>query len=113
VRVISLHARVTGHVCANSVLLTFIPYGVGAAVSRRARWAWAGGAKTYCVLAALGFVTAVIGERIGLALREWSYNERMPIIPGIEVGVLPALQLTPLIPLAFAAANAVRRRERH
>lgn len=92
------------------VLLAFIPYVVGAALSRNARWAWAGGMKTYCTLAALGFVTAVIGERIGLASRQWSYNERMPIIPGIEVGVLPALQLTLLIPLAFAAGNAARRR---
>ena len=102
-------ARCTGASFAD-VFLTLLCYGVGAAASRDVHWAWPGGAKIYCALAVLGFATAVIGERIGLASREWSYNERMPIIPGIEVGVLPALQLTLLIPLAFAAGNAVRCR---
>lgn len=90
------------------VVLTWIPFALGAVVSRSLRWTWAGGAKTYCALAALGFATAVIGEHVALRSGEWSYNERMPIIPGIEVGAWPVLQLTLLVPLSFGLANAVR-----
>lgn len=90
------------------VLLTLIPYTVAAIMSRNARWAWAGGAKTYLVLAALGFATAMIGEHIGLGAGEWSYNERMPIVPVFDVGAWPALQLTLLVPLSFLVANRAR-----
>ena len=92
------------------VILTFIPYFVGAAIVRNSCWAWSGGVKTYVTLAALGFVTAVIGEYVGLQSGKWSYNEQMPIVPGIEVGAWPVLQLTILVPLAFAAGNFRRRR---
>lgn len=92
------------------VLLTLIAYGIGTVVSRNTRWAWEGGVKTYCVLAAFGFAIAVIGEYVGLRTGEWSYNEEMPIVPGFNVGAWPVLQLTLLIPFAFAVGNAARRR---
>lgn len=95
------------------VLLTWIPFAIGAIVSRNARWAWAGGAKIYFALAAMGFATAIIGEHVALRSGEWSYNERMPIIPGLDVGVWPALQLTLLIPLSFGVANLVRSSRKH
>ena len=71
------------------VILTFTPYFLVAVIARSSRWAWSGGVMTYVALAALGFVTAVIGEYVGLQSGKWSYNDRMPVVPIIEVGAWP------------------------
>ena len=90
--------------------MTLLAYAIGAGLSRNLRWTWVGSPKVYAVLATLGFAMAVIVERVASASGMWSYNEHMPMIPGLEVGLLPILQLTVLFPLSFAFANA---RQRH
>ena len=84
--------------------MTLLAYAVGAGVSRNWRWTWVGSPKVYAALATLGFAMAVIVERVALAFGRWNYNEHMPVIPGLDVGVLPILQLTVLVPLSYAIA---------
>ena len=50
-----------------------------------------------CVAAA----TAVTIERFGLALGSWSYARVMPVIPVLNVGLWPVLQLAMLVPASI------------
>jgi hypothetical protein len=50
-----------------------------------------------------GFVLAVVIEKYALATGRWSYNPLMPIIPGLNVGLTPILQMM-LIPPVVAMA---------
>lgn len=49
-----------------------------------------------------GFLLAAIIEKYALATERWSYGPLMPIIPWLNVGLLPLLQMI-LIPLVIFA----------
>jgi len=55
-------------------------------------------------LAILGAGIALYVEYKALALERWSYLPAMPIIPGLEVGLSPVVQMTLLLPLAVVSA---------
>jgi uncharacterized protein YacL len=40
-----------------------------------------------------GIIIGVFNEWYGLSTARWAYNDLMPIIPGIYVGLTPAIQL--------------------
>lgn len=44
-----------------------------------------------------GFALAVAVEKYALSVGRWAYDPRMPMIPGLNVGLIPALQMM-LIP---------------
>ncbi len=54
----------------------------------------------YSALALLGFLIALMVEYKGLYLGRWEYLSTMPIIPLLEVGLSPILQMTFLLPLS-------------
>jgi hypothetical protein len=58
----------------------------------------------------LGIVLAMAIEWLALDAGRWAYNERMPLIYGLHIGIVPVLQLA-LLPLVVlhVAALAVRR----
>ena len=60
---------------------------------RRSAWPWV-------TMAAAGAVVAVIMERVGLAAGRWAYGEAMPLLPGLDVGLWPVVQMTLIPPLA-------------
>jgi hypothetical protein len=41
----------------------------------------------------IGFVVAVVNEWYGLNTKRWKYKTSMPIIPILNVGITPAIQL--------------------
>lgn len=57
--------------------------------------------RFYLLAAFSGALCAVIFENIAFYLKLWSYRESMPIVPIIEVGFLPFIQLTTLVPLSI------------
>ena len=67
-------------------------------------WAWTGRWPVFAAAAFLGAVCAVVFERLALAAGRWSYTDRMPIVPVLGVGLWPLLQLTLLVPVAWAIA---------
>ncbi|CAN5410713.1 hypothetical protein BH20ACI2_BH20ACI2_05690 [soil metagenome] len=87
-------------------LLTLLAYGFGALVTRNWRWGISGGWKIYLTMALCGAVFAVIIEWIAMVSGHWSYNEGMPIMPFLQIGWLPFLQLTILLPAALRMAFA-------
>jgi hypothetical protein len=51
--------------------------------------------------AGAGMILALIVEKISLDLERWSYFPGMPLIPGIDVGLTPVLQMVLIPPLIF------------
>lgn len=60
-------------------------------------------------IAAVGFVIAVILERVALFSALWQYAESMPRIPLLQVGVWPVLQLMTMPVAAFWIASRYMR----
>lgn len=48
------------------------------------------------VIIVIGFVVAVFNEWYGLNTKRWEYKTSMPIIPALNVGITPAVQLATL-----------------
>ena len=55
--------------------------------------------KQYLAAALSGFCIAVFVEWKAIALHRWSYTDAMPIIPVLNVGLSPLLQMILLVPL--------------
>ena len=59
------------------------------------------GVKIYFSAAVSGAMCAIIFELVALRFGLWAYSGRMVVLPVIEVGLLPFIQLTLLVPLAI------------
>ncbi len=78
-------------------------YWLGVAVFRDPLWVWARGRAGYFVLLASGVALAVAIEVQGVHLTSrWGYQETMPRLLWLEVGLLPMLQMA-LLPVAAVA----------
>lgn len=85
---------------------------VGSLAAGRPRWGMEGGWNVYATAAILGAVAAVAIEWEALGAGRWSYTAEMPLVPGLDVGLWPFLQLTLLVPAALAiAARCINLRE--
>ena len=80
------------------VVITLTIYFLGALAARRLFWASANSWNVYVFLAVVGFVSAACIERQALAVHAWGYNQKMPVVPYLQVGLWPLLQLTTLVP---------------
>lgn len=87
------------------VAITLGLYAIGALAAKRLYWGLRGGWNVYLTCALLGFAYAVLVERQATASGRWSYSWHMPIIPLLEVGLWPVLQLTLLVPFCVWIAN--------
>jgi len=93
------------------VLLTWIIYGVVAAISRR--WRWAGAPWSWGQIAAFiatAFALAVGVELHAQATERWLYRGAMPVLPILDVGVIPVLQLLILTPIVVLLAERITAR---
>ena len=92
------------------VALTLVVYGLGVLTSGCWRWGAEGGWNVYAAAALLGGLLATATEHIFLASGRWSYGERMPVVPGLGVGLWPLVQRVLLVPAALAVASWWARR---
>lgn len=82
-------------------VLTVVGYGLGAKLWRNRAWGINYEWKPYALMSLFGAVSAVIIEIAAINLGLWSYNEAMPSVSFIKVGILPLLQLALLMPAAL------------
>lgn len=68
-------------------------WALGALLYRRGRWFRPLQSGPALFLLASGALIAVVIELHALAAERWSYSEMMPIIPWLEVGLSPFVQL--------------------
>ncbi len=76
--------------------------------SRKSRPAF--NARQYLWLLAASAAVAYTAEKTALALDWWKYNDRMPIIPVLEVGVSPFLQIALTPGIAVWLSNLIYRK---
>jgi len=79
--------------------ISVVLYGIGALAAGRLLWAAKNSWNVYCALALLALCYAALTERYALASHRWSYNHTMPIVPLLNIGLWPLLQLMVLVPL--------------
>jgi hypothetical protein len=82
-------------------LVTLVSYKLTTALIRNRGWKCNGGWKLYALMALFGAIWAIFFEIAAKEFGLWSYNEWMPLVPVIGVGLSPLLQLTLLMPAAL------------
>lgn len=88
------------HCTLGDVILTLVSYWLISAVNRDRRWVLHLNRLNFIGFVMFGILATVISERVNVhILQSWSYNELMPIIPLVNVGLMPFLQWV-VIPLA-------------
>ena len=91
----------------DGVILCII-HGVGWGVFRRADWFARAGASQYGVMLGAGLVIASAMEWVAVhVLHRWAYTDLMPVVPGLDIGVIPVLQMLVLPPLVFMAVAKI------
>jgi hypothetical protein len=86
------------------VLATLLVYSVIALLRRNAAWGLRARWNDCAWASVPGAVIAVAAEKVAAAYGQWSYTDAMPIVPVLDVGLLPLLQLALLIPLTIWGA---------
>jgi hypothetical protein len=67
----------------------------------------------YLVMLSTGFIMAVMVEWLGVhILRRWAYGEKMPMLPGLSIGLIPIAQMLFLPPLIFRIVAILGSRKR-
>ena len=70
------------------------------------------GIPGYLVMITSGLVLAVVVELVAVhGLGRWVYAEKMPMIPGLGIGVVPIVQMLILPPLIFRIATVIEARK--
>lgn len=58
----------------------------------------------YALMATVGVVIAVLIERHALATGRWAYTDWMPVLPVLDVGLVPVLQMLIVPAVVFRVA---------
>lgn len=88
-------------------LYIVILYWVGKRFTHNQDWIVHLNWKRILAIALLAVLTATISERVALALGLWQYSEKMAIVPLLQIGIIPPLQLTVLPIITFWLMNRV------
>ena len=87
------------------VVMTLAICGIGTVAAGDLRWGMRGNWNVYVATALLGGLCAAAFEWFAQATGRWTYNENMPVVASLKLGLWPLLQLTLLTPLAFGIAR--------
>ncbi len=66
--------------------------------------------RFYFLASAIGALLSIIFESFAFYFRIWSYRQTMPIVPLLEIGLLPFVQLIALVPFSIAVVSFYFRR---
>jgi hypothetical protein len=87
------------------VLISAFIYALVALKHRNWRWGLTPAGMDYALAALVSGGMAIIVERLAIGQGRWSYTNAMPRLPNTEVGLLPFLQLSVLVPLSLAISH--------
>lgn len=89
-------------------LILWVIYLIGIFIFRNMRWFIHPSASHYAVMLTAGLTISIIVEWVGLdVLNRWAYTASMPIIPILNIGLFPVLQMLLLPPIIFAMVAAL------
>jgi hypothetical protein len=90
------------HCTLGDVLLTLGSFWVISIFSRSRRWFLKLNRFNFIGFIIIGVIATVISELVNVhILKSWAYNELMPIIPWLKVGLTPFLQWMIIPPIAI------------
>lgn len=104
------HLSICSIASLGDVLIILILYFVLAIVNRDMLWISKMNRADVAGLIVLGALVAIGIEKWALDTERWQYTSAMPLIPYIEVGLLPVLQLAALPLLSYWLTNVLRKR---
>lgn len=91
-------------------VLVCLIYALGCLVFRRRDWFLPGRGLRIPFLLTAGLVVGVAVEWIGARLlQRWVYAPGMPLVPGLELGLVPVVQMTLLPTVVFLIVAAALR----
>ena len=91
-------------------LLVLVIFAGGALVTRRPDWHVQPGRGGYLWMLSAGLLIGVVVEWLAVHVAgRWAYEARMPLVPGLRIGLVPVLQMLVLPPLIFRMASAAER----
>lgn len=94
-------------------VIVWIIHVTGWIIFRRFDWFIAPGLAGYGVMLAAGLTIAVVVEWGAVhLLQRWTYASTMPLVPGMEIGLVPILQMLILPPVIFYIVAAFVKRKR-
>lgn len=83
-------------------LMVWVIHAAGWRIFRRADWFMSPQWKGYGVMLTTGLIMAVAVELLAVhILQRWTYTTDMPVLPGVNIGIAPLLQMLMLPPLIF------------
>ena len=92
-------------------LLVLGIFAIGWLVLRRPMWFVHPGIRGYAVMVVVGLVMGVTIEWVAVhVLGRWMYTAQMPRLPGLEVGIVPVIQMLVLPPLILRGVAAWHHR---
>ncbi len=89
------------------VFLVFFVYGLVAWIQKDLLWLKHFPRGGLLLTLVFSMVIAVLAEGIALKLQLWNYNEKMPLVPVIGIGLSPFLQITLLPALTFYITHRI------
>lgn len=91
-------------------LLMLLIFAAGLGVFRRLDWFERPGARGYLLMFATGMAIALVVEWAAVHLaHRWSYANAMPRLPGLDIGIVPVIQMLILPPLVFCVVRVILR----
>ncbi len=94
-------------------VLVLLIFAIGWLAWRRHDWFERPGARGYVLMLVSGLMIAVVVEWIAVhVLQRWAYLYAMPRLPGLDIGVVPIVQMLVLPPLIFRIVAATVSRAR-
>lgn len=88
-------------------LLVLIIYSIGWATLRRRDWFVRPRMVGYALMLMIGALVGVGIERVAVfTTNRWAYTAAMPLVPKLDVGVVPIIQMVILPPLIFRLTAA-------
>jgi hypothetical protein len=81
------------HCTFGDVILTLVSFWLVSAGNRNRRWLLELQRVNFIGFIMIGVIATVISERVNVnLLKSWTYNDLMPIIPLLKVGLIPFFQ---------------------
>lgn len=94
-------------------LMVLIIAATGWIALHRCNWFERPGVSGYLVMVTAGLVLAISVEWVAVhILARWAYTERMPTVPGLNLGLVPIAQMLVLPPLIFRAVAVLASKKR-
>lgn len=91
--------------------LVLLIFAAGWLTWRKADWFAQPGARRYGLMLAAGLILGAAVEWVALhLLQRWSYAADMPRVPGLDIGIVPLVQMLALPPVVFRVVAAWRTR---